>query len=376
MLDESTVDSQYELKQWINLMDRNEWAVKYLGRRVKKEFWDEFSYHDRYARNNGFSRHRKFEWDGGIPIVEDRNLETTSFVHLLEVSFYESGDEEGRIKSIDAQHMEYWENYSNWQDHAEHRVSNIRPPTWNEIRQYSEILDKYTIKEPNVVIEHLLSYLEHISQRKSGDLILEREYGATNCLRGFRLRFKTSKNHFDIGAEELESVLCRLHFDLGAFIFAKGGVKYVLNLLDFEREFGIRERIDKLKDAFLLRLYKSSEQYITFTGESKRMWWRKARWRLAELLSQEYREFENGLILHGCAADVPRNYLDHDWFFFDPCWEIVNSVNGFCDLKEPPVISVQIPPVATQASGEELLDDEENSAIEEVDDIGHRGGYY
>ena len=97
---------------------------------------------------------------------------------------------------------------------------------------------------------------------------------------------------------------------------------------------------------------------------------------ISDFAKNSLTEFENGLILHGCAADVPRNYLDHDWFFFDPCWEIVNSVNGFCDLKEPPVISVQIPPVATQASGEELLDDEENSAIEEVDDIGHRGGYY
>ena len=375
MLDESTVDSQYELMHWINLMDRNEWAVKYLGRRVKQEFWDEFSYHDMHTRRNGFSRHRKFEWEGGEPIVKDENLETTTFVHLLEVSFYESGDDEGRIKSIDAQHMEYWDNYSNWQDHAEHRASNVRLPTLNEIRQYCDILDKYTVKEPNVVIDHICSYLEHISKRKNSDLVFERKSTILNNLWGFCVGF--NDNHMDIYIEELEDVLCKLHFDLGAFLFARGGVKYMLNLINLEKEFGIRERIDKLKDAFLLRLYRSTEPYIKFTGESKKRWWQKAKWRLDELLSQEYREFENGLILHGHTADVPPNYLDHDLFFCDPCCEIVNSVNGYCDWKEPPVISLSQPPPAPGDSlDNELPEENTDDEIEVLDDIGRREGYY
>ena len=376
MLDESTVDSQYELKQWINLMDRNEWAVKYLGRRVKKEFWGEFSYHDRYARNNGFLRYRKFEWDGGIPIVEDRNCETTSFVHLLEVSFYESGDEEGRIKSIDAQHMEYWENSSNWQDHAEHRESNVRPPTWREITQYCAILDKYTIKENNVIIDHICSYLEYMSKRKNSDLFFEKKMTCLNHLYGFRLSSKNNGNTLDIEIEELENILCRLHFDLGAFVYAGGGVKYVLNLINFEKELGIRDRIDKLKDAFLLQLYQSTGPYIKFTGESKKKWWQKARGRLEELLSKEYRAFENSLILHGCVADVPPNYLDHDCFFYDPCLEIVNSINGPCNLKEPPVMSTQIISSSGTSLDNELLAAEEDTEMEELDDIVRRQGYY
>lgn len=367
MNDESIIGEKTEIAQWVELMDRNLWAVKYLGRGMSESFWNEHPSQSRTSVIIDLKWEEETEREKQLP--QRHGYEGCIWKHHLVISFYEDGDEKGRIKSVDARHdvLVAFDSIT-WFDHIEHKTWNLRNPTETEIREYCKLLDDYTIKQHNGLVQNLVSQLEKFCASKSNELSLRLVHDCCT------LEFKyITHRAINFSISELEDIMCYLHFDLGAFVTCRHELKYVLNFINLNNAFGIRDRLDKLKDAYLYRLWKSYKYYHEFSGDSGDLWWEKARWRLEKLLSVDYRELQNGLLLLGCNR-VPQYDSIYEFDIIDPCGELVGFVDGFAEWKERPAI-----PLCTTAAPSPLQEEDEDAMDDrfvEIDDEGIRTGYY
>lgn len=279
----------------INSFKQKPWAIKYIGRKLNKSCLDRFPEADK----KGFSV--ELDWEGQAKHVSENYYDDSTFIHKLVVSVYADGAAAGRIKDVSAYHREHWHTTSNWQDHAERGVVEVRLPNDKEIGEYEELLESLTEGGTGEQLDALFSRLKYVVRESDGRVKVEccsydKELkisffndDKTSVTRTLCIDLKLLSNVLDyshVFAEVMYSPESRQELGL-----CNGSeppeLQYFLDLFFEESDHPLYQYFDASLEAWLYQIFNSCELYRRFMQIDQEIWWRDAWWRLRQLVSIE-----------------------------------------------------------------------------------------
>lgn len=255
----------------------DDWRIPYIGSLPTAEFEKEFQYNDAFLKSNRFIGIHKFDWEDHPDYVDENHYDESNYRHFLLIRLFESGPMRGRIKSIEAHHRNYWHTDSDWHDHSKNEVRIVRGSDGKEIAEYRKLLDVCTKScardEADEFFKTIVSNSDEFNVL-DGKLRGPHEFSiSVENMANFITLARSFLEVFFLGdvMERQEDLAAAFLSERSSLDFLEKGFESFLDRMDIK---GFYEGADleKLKQEFLIRVYKRSACVQRFLGASGRVY--------------------------------------------------------------------------------------------------------